>query len=74
MNKIKNKLTADYTNLVLLKRKNEQLTKELKDYVSEAEQLKVKITKYNQEGKILAFIHKWSKNKSIARYEEYSIY
>lgn len=67
---IKNKLTADYTNLVLLKRKNEQLTKELKDYVSEAEQLKVKITKYNQEGKILAFIHKWSKNKSIARYEE----
>lgn len=67
---IKNKLLTDYNNLVLLKNQNEQLKKEIKDYVDEAEQLKIKIHEYNREGAILALFHKFAKAKSISRFNE----
>ncbi len=67
---IKLELVPDYDTLMHLINKNRDLKEEQEQILNEANELKFKLEKYNKEGKVLAFLHQWSKSKALSRFEE----
>lgn len=67
---VENEFLQSYKDLSKRKQNHVQLEKELKDIVSEANELKMKIQKYNSEGFILSFFHNGAKERAKSRLQD----